>query len=183
MLEKLCAALPADVATLRAAAASDAAAWRREFGVEHDPSQVACESNQFRYKSFPGSIVRLADDTSDAELARIMLAAIPGGVELEISLNKDRPFLAELEVTPIIEDDAAFARRLIAGKGIWQGLRAPGASPAFKAAATEAGVRLVDHPVLWNGRLEMLWLLREQSVSETLHRYGNILPTPEQLGR
>ena len=183
MLEKLRAALPADVAILRAAAASDAAAWRREFGVEHDPSQVACESNQFRYKSFPGSIVRLADDTSDAELARIMLAAIPGGVELEISLNKDRPFLAELEVTPIIEDDAAFARRLIAGKGIWQGLRAPGASPALKAAATEAGVRLVDHPVLWNGRLEMLWLLREQSVSETLHRYGNILPTPEQLGR
>lgn len=182
-LEKLCAALPADAATLRAAAASDAAAWRREFQVEHDPSNLACESNRFRYRSFCTSIVRLDDGTGDAELARIMLAAIPGGVDLEISLNHYRPFLAELDLTPIIEDDAAFMRRLIAGKGIWQGLRAPGASPALKAAATEAGVRLVDHPVLWNGRLEMLWLLREQSVSETLHRYGNILPTPEQLGR
>jgi hypothetical protein len=29
----------------------------------------------------------------------------------------------------------------------------------------------------------MLWLLREQSVSETLHRYGTIQLTPEQLGR
>jgi hypothetical protein len=29
----------------------------------------------------------------------------------------------------------------------------------------------------------MLWLLREQSVSETLHRYGNVQLTPAQLGR
>jgi hypothetical protein len=57
-----------------------------------------------------------------------------------------------------------------------------GASSTLKAAAIEAGLRLVDQPILWNGRVELLWLLREQSVSETLHRYGNVLPTPEQLG-
>jgi RHH-type proline utilization regulon transcriptional repressor/proline dehydrogenase/delta 1-pyrroline-5-carboxylate dehydrogenase len=84
-------------------------------------------------------------------------------------------------MTPLIEDDAAFEKRLLAENRPWQGLRAPGASPSLKTAAIEAGLRLVDAPVVWNGRIELLWLLREQSVSETLHRYGNVLPTPEQL--
>jgi RHH-type proline utilization regulon transcriptional repressor/proline dehydrogenase/delta 1-pyrroline-5-carboxylate dehydrogenase len=122
-------------------------------------------------------------ETGDAELARILLAASAAGVELEISLGAARSFLGLLGVLAVIETETAFEQRLIAGKGAWQGLRAPAASPALKAAATEAGVRLVDHPVLWNGRLEMLWLLREQSVSETLHRYGNVQLTPQQLGR
>lgn len=182
LLEKLCAALPPAAITLRAAAASDAAAWSKEFGVDHDPGKLACESNVFRYRPFARSIVRAGDETNDAELARILLAASAAGVELEVSLAKPRSFLGSAGVNPIIEDDATFEKRLVACKGGWQGLRAPGASPALKAAATEAGVRLVDHPVLWNGRLEMLWLLREQSVSETRHRYGNVLPTPEQLG-
>jgi RHH-type proline utilization regulon transcriptional repressor/proline dehydrogenase/delta 1-pyrroline-5-carboxylate dehydrogenase len=181
MLEKLTAVLPTAAAALRAAASSDAAAWKREFGFPHDPSKLACESNMFRYRPFAKGIVRVNESTGDAELARILLSAVVTGTELEISTSQVRGFLAIAGISPIIEDDATFARRLLAGKGPWCGLRAPGAPPAIKAAATEAGARLVDHPVLWNGRLEMLWLLREQSVSETLHRYGNILPTPAQL--
>ena len=61
-------------------------------------------------------------------------------------------------------------------------MRAPAASPALKAAAITGGIRLVDHPVLLNGRLELLWLLREQEVSQTLHRYGNVMPTLKELG-
>ena len=183
LLENVCAALPPAAVSLRAAAASDAAAWKNEFGVDHDPSQLACETNVFRYRPFAKSIVRVNDATTDEELARILLAARTAGVELKISLDRSRPFLTSLGVYPVIEDDDTFGNNLHAEKGIWQGLRAPGASPALKAAAIEAGLRLADQPVLWNGRLEMLWLLREQSVSETLHRYGNIVPTPAQLGR
>jgi RHH-type transcriptional regulator, proline utilization regulon repressor / proline dehydrogenase / delta 1-pyrroline-5-carboxylate dehydrogenase len=181
LLENACTALPKDSSILRSAAASDAAAWNKEFGIQHDPSGLSCESNIFRYRPFATSIVRAGDETSDAELARILLAGCAAGVSLEVSTNKPRPFLASLGVTPLIEADSVFETRLSAIKGPWQGLRAPGASPSLKAAANEAGVRLVDHPVLWNGRIELLWLLREQSVSETLHRYGNVLPTPAQL--
>jgi RHH-type proline utilization regulon transcriptional repressor/proline dehydrogenase/delta 1-pyrroline-5-carboxylate dehydrogenase len=182
LLEKLCVALPPSANNLRAAAASDAAAWSKEFGVNHDPSKLACESNTFRYRPFAKSIVRAGDETSDAELSRILLAGSTAGVALEVSLAKPRSFLASVGVDPVIEDDATFEKRLLSQKLPWQGLRAPGANPALKAAAIEAGLRLVDSPVVWNGRLELLWLLREQSVSETLHRYGNIVPTPEQLG-
>lgn len=181
LLEKLCSALPSAAGHLRAAAASDAAACKSEFHVSHDPSKLACESNIFRYKPFAMGIIRVDASTSDSELARILLGAAAAGTEVEVSLPSARGFLSTAGITPVIEDDAAFAVRLLASKGPWRGLRAPAASPAIKAAATEAGVRLVDQPALWNGRLEMLWLLREQSVSETLHRYGNILPTPAQL--
>ena len=33
---------------------------------------------------------------------------------------------------------------------------------------------MVDVPVLANGRLELRWYLREQSISNVLHRYGNV---------
>jgi RHH-type proline utilization regulon transcriptional repressor/proline dehydrogenase/delta 1-pyrroline-5-carboxylate dehydrogenase len=182
LLDKLRAALPAAASALQAAAASDAAAWKAEFGIGHDPSGLSCESNTFRYRPFASSIVRATTETTDADLARILLGAAATGTKIEVSLDQPRGFLAGIGVTPVIEDDAAFAKRLLAHKFPWQGLRAPGASPSLKAAAIEAGLRLVDAPVTANGRIELLWLLREQSVSETLHRYGNVLPTPQQLG-
>jgi RHH-type transcriptional regulator, proline utilization regulon repressor / proline dehydrogenase / delta 1-pyrroline-5-carboxylate dehydrogenase len=43
------------------------------------------------------------------------------------------------------------------------------------AAAWRAGADLIDGDVLQNGRLEMLPLLREQAVSRTRHRFGNVL--------
>jgi RHH-type proline utilization regulon transcriptional repressor/proline dehydrogenase/delta 1-pyrroline-5-carboxylate dehydrogenase len=35
---------------------------------------------------------------------------------------------------------------------------------------------VIDAPVLANGRLELRWYLREQTVSRVVHRYGNIMP-------
>ena len=33
-----------------------------------------------------------------------------------------------------------------------------------------------DTPVLAEGRIELLWYLREQSISHDYHRYGNLGP-------
>jgi len=33
---------------------------------------------------------------------------------------------------------------------------------------------VADVPVSLNGRVELLWYLREQSVSHVYHRYGNL---------
>ncbi len=178
LLDQLAAALPHAADILRAAAASDAAAWETEFGIDHDPSALPCESNRFRYRPFSRGIVRADEATDDAMLARILLAAALAGTDLEISVSKPRAFLTTVGAAFLVEEDDAFVHRLRSARLPWQGLRAPGAAPSLKAAAIEAGLRLVDAPVLWNGRLEMLWLLREQSVSETLHRYGNVLPDP-----
>jgi len=39
------------------------------------------------------------------------------------------------------------------------------------------GISMVDVPVLANGRLELRYSLREQALSQTLHRYGNVMKT------
>jgi RHH-type transcriptional regulator, proline utilization regulon repressor / proline dehydrogenase / delta 1-pyrroline-5-carboxylate dehydrogenase len=175
LLQQLSTALPDDAVTLRAAAASDASAWSSEFGIDHDPSGLACESNVFRYRPFARSMVRVDSETSDAELARILLAGAAAGVKLEISSADERPFLTKTGIPFANETEAAFIARLTGTRHPWQALRAPHAGNALKAATTEAGLRISDHPVLLNGRLELLWLLHEQSISTTLHRYGNIV--------
>jgi RHH-type proline utilization regulon transcriptional repressor/proline dehydrogenase/delta 1-pyrroline-5-carboxylate dehydrogenase len=51
-------------------------------------------------------------------------------------------------------------------------------STAARAAANGGGVAVIDAPVLANGRLELRWYLREQTVSRVVHRYGNV-PGPD----
>ena len=45
----------------------------------------------------------------------------------------------------------------------------------LRVATNAAGVHLADDPVTTNGRIELLHYLREQAISRTLHRYGNLL--------
>jgi RHH-type proline utilization regulon transcriptional repressor/proline dehydrogenase/delta 1-pyrroline-5-carboxylate dehydrogenase len=46
-------------------------------------------------------------------------------------------------------------------------------------AANEAHVAVIDPPALANGRLELRYYLREQVISQTTHRYGNLIPTAQ----
>jgi len=45
----------------------------------------------------------------------------------------------------------------------------------LRRALNNGGISVVEGPVLANGRLELRHYLREQSVSQTVHRYGNVL--------
>jgi RHH-type proline utilization regulon transcriptional repressor/proline dehydrogenase/delta 1-pyrroline-5-carboxylate dehydrogenase len=45
----------------------------------------------------------------------------------------------------------------------------------LRAAAHRGGVTVIDAPVLANGRLELRWYLREQTLTQVTHRYGNLL--------
>ena len=51
-------------------------------------------------------------------------------------------------------------------------------STAARAAANSTGVTVIDAPVLANGRLELRWYVREQTVSRVLHRYGSVMEPP-----
>jgi RHH-type proline utilization regulon transcriptional repressor/proline dehydrogenase/delta 1-pyrroline-5-carboxylate dehydrogenase len=52
---------------------------------------------------------------------------------------------------------------------------APNRIPAeIFSAAHESGLFLARAPVLAEGRIELLWYLREQSISHDYHRYGNL---------
>ena len=182
LLAKLTAALPAHAGYLAAAAGSDAYWHAREFSREHDPSGLRCESNVFRYRPFPQAILRAADDLPDIEVARLLLIPSAMGIAAELSLPRPRHWLEGLGLSVRIESDEILANRLMDAPRDSVVLRAPHASGLLEQAALDARVRFVNNPVLWNARLEWLAWLREQSISETRHRYGNHLPKGKKLG-
>ena len=82
--------------------------------------------------------------------------------------------MALIESRAADETAATFAARLDALA--IQRVRVVGTcSRALRAADNEAGVHIADDPVTAEGRVELLHYLREQTVTRTTHRYGNVL--------
>ena len=146
---------------LAAARASDEAAWQQEFGVEHDPSGLFCESNVLRYRPLANVALRAEGDAAPREVERVRAAARRCGVPLVESHAAD-------------ETDEQLAARL-ASLGV-QRVRVVGTCrDELRTAAKEDGVHVADDPVTAEGRIELLHYLREQAISRTTHRYGNVL--------
>ncbi len=137
-----------DLAWLRAAAGSDAAAWRDEFSVEHDPTGLRAEANVFRYRPVPALRLVVGSDAAARDVLRVRLAAACAGVS----------------VTDFTGSPEAGER-----------VRVVGTVPAgLQRAAASVGASLVDAPVVADGRREMLTVLREQAISRTRHRFGHV---------
>ena len=146
---------------LAAAHASDEAAWQTEFGVEHDPTGLFCESNVLRYRSLPRMALRAEADAAPRDIERVRAGARRCNVALIESRAAD-------------ETAAAFAARLDVLD--IQRVRVVGrCSHELRAAGNDAGVNIADDPVTAEGRVELLHYLREQAVTRTTHRYGNVL--------
>ena len=146
---------------LDAADASDDAAWRNEFSVEHDPSGLFCESNTFRYRPLPRVALRVEPGSAPRDVTRVRAAARRCGATLVESHAAD-------------ETPAAFTARL-GSLGV-QRVRVVGTCRRqLRIAANQAGIHIADDPVTAEGRIELLHYLREQAVTRTLHRYGNLL--------
>jgi len=146
---------------LQAASASDEAAWRTEFGVEHDPSGLFCESNLFRYRPLPKVALRAEADAEPRDITRVLAAASRCGVSV-------------IESHAAHETSDQFATRL--NSLDIERVRVVGiCSQQLRAAANETRIHIADDPVTAEGRVELMHYLREQAVSRTTHRYGNVL--------
>ena len=134
--------------------------WRDHFSVEHDPSALVAERNVLRYRPIPLVAVRYGAGATERDRALIRRAAAVTGAGLVQSSAAD-------------ERADVFAAR-IAGLGADR-LRLVGdVEPAVLLAARTAAVDVDDAPVVAHGRIELLRWMREQSISETMHRYGNV---------
>ena len=146
---------------LAAARASDEVAWQTEFGVEHDPTGLFCESNVLRYRPLPRIVLRAEADAVPRDIERVRAAARRCNVPRIESHHAD-------ETAPEL------AARL--GSLDVQRMRVVGTCRhELRVAANEAGVHVADDPVTAEGRVELLHYLREQATSRTTHRYGNVL--------
>jgi RHH-type proline utilization regulon transcriptional repressor/proline dehydrogenase/delta 1-pyrroline-5-carboxylate dehydrogenase len=191
-----------DRAWLRAAVASDAAAWSGELGREIDRTGLVVESNVHRYRPFPVVTVRAGSGASPSELLRILLAAELTGTRLQLSLD---PTLSSAlgiaegasgpgiaggtrrgqrrldRLVEAVEPAAAFVARVHAGS-VTGRVRVVGDEGAhLLSELAGADVTVLAGPVLANGRRELLTLLREQAISRTRHRFGHVSPPSREV--
>ena len=135
--------------------------WERHFSQEHDPTGLFCEANVFRYRALARVGVWFGPEAEDRE-RRLVHAAlhVVGSTRAEPGVR---------------ESLGGFAERL--GAAGVERIRVVGATPsdADRRAAATVGVHLATEPVSRFGRLELLHYVREQAVTRTLHRFGNLL--------
>jgi RHH-type proline utilization regulon transcriptional repressor/proline dehydrogenase/delta 1-pyrroline-5-carboxylate dehydrogenase len=179
-------AAPEEVARILAALASYNRAAREEFGREHDHFRLLGQDNIRRYLPLREIRVRVHPADSVFEIFARVCAAQAAGCRVLLSAPPDsnRPAVQMLDdltdswagsIEFLEENDAQLEAALRAGAVERIRLAAPERiSPALRAASAEMGVHLADTPVLGEGRIELLWYLREQSVSFDYHRYGNL---------
>lgn len=163
----------------RASIGSYAFYWKEYFSRPHDPSLVMGQDNLQCYVPHLKIILRGQKEDSPLDLLRIIAAALTCGAKLEVSLEEEaiENLFKALGVYNLLsvrqETDEAFVQRVTEGKiQRVRLLRLP--PPRVQIALAEAACHLNVGPVMANGRLELLHLLREVSISRDYHRYGNL---------
>jgi RHH-type proline utilization regulon transcriptional repressor/proline dehydrogenase/delta 1-pyrroline-5-carboxylate dehydrogenase len=159
---------------LRAAARSDEAWWQREIGWAHDPSALGYEANILRYLPRPDILIRIPDEGRLVEGVRCVMAAIRAGGAFTVSMGEHIDMLGELPVQVVVETEQELMARLSDLRfGRVRHVGDP--SDDFHSAAWQAEVDVDDAPVTAAGRVELIHYVREQAISRTMHRFGNIL--------
>lgn len=159
----------AEVSTARDSSASArnaigddfASAWASHFAVEHDPSDLFCEANRFRYRPLDTMVLRIGAQASDRDVALVRKAANIAGVKLIDSNAADE---SAAELASRLARLGAQRVRVVGG----------GVDHELAATARSLGVHVSAEPVLPVGRLELQHYVREQAIAETLHRFGNL---------
>ena len=175
-----------DIPRVVAALESYWANRQAEFGRTHDHFRLVGQDNLRRYLPVRRLHIRVdpADSLFDT-FARVC-AARAVGCRATVSLPRGwssaaTDWLQELTdswtaaVEFVQETDEVLADRVRAAESERVRFAAPERVPeiVFQAAAA-SGVYLARAPVLIQGRVELLWYLREQSISIDYHRYGNL---------
>jgi RHH-type transcriptional regulator, proline utilization regulon repressor / proline dehydrogenase / delta 1-pyrroline-5-carboxylate dehydrogenase len=142
-----------------------------------DPSGLAAEANVLRYQPISDVLLRLSA-VAPLDLDLALAAARAVGTAVTVSI--DPADAQELDgvagdkgARPVVETETELAARL--RPGLTTKLRLLGVPSAeLRLAAHDAGLWVDDSPVVADAGLEALRWVREQAISETLHRHGNL---------
>jgi RHH-type proline utilization regulon transcriptional repressor/proline dehydrogenase/delta 1-pyrroline-5-carboxylate dehydrogenase len=174
---------------LEAAARSDAYWWAEMFSREIDEASLFCESNVLRYRPLSDLIIRVAPGANRLCLSRTVLAAATVGAGFVLSapsdagsMGLDPEFIRVLAARAgsgfVVEETGELLARL-------QALDASAVS-RVRLLGEEAELQALEprfhvdaRPPVLLGRVELLRYLREQTLSQTLHRFGNVVTSPD----
>lgn len=144
-------------------------AWHEDL-LPTDPSGLVAEANVLRYRPLRAVLLRAGDDATDDDIALAGAAARAVGVSVMLSSRTERRVGLE---TTTVEDEATLAARL-AAISVDKVRLIGAAGDALRLAAHDAGLWVDDTPVVGHPAREVLRWVREQSLSETRHRHGNV---------
>ena len=168
------------------AMASYAFNYKREFGREHDEFKLLGQHNLRRYLPLKELRIRVHPYDSFFDLIARIAAARTMGCRVTVSTpsmdtSADIQWLEHSTqhwgggIEFVYESDEELAQ--IVRQGHTDRLRyaAPDrvSASVFEAAA-QSGCYVAHAPVIADGRIELLWYCREQSISDSYHRYGNL---------
>jgi RHH-type proline utilization regulon transcriptional repressor/proline dehydrogenase/delta 1-pyrroline-5-carboxylate dehydrogenase len=170
---------PTERSWLTAAARSDAWWQRNCFGVERDATGLFCESNVFRFRRRQRVECWIAPDARPVHVLRVYAACATAGCDIEFTAAP-----GSVPAIPGVVVGAAtaqqFADRLTAAAP--DALRVLGSRPE-EFAVFDAVCFVDDREPLADGLIEGLRYRREQAVSRTLHRFGNVIAPPPATAR
>ncbi|HJQ80847.1 MAG TPA: aldehyde dehydrogenase family protein, partial [Lacipirellulaceae bacterium] len=181
----------ADIEVVRVlkAIASYADWARTEFHPAHDHFRLLGEDNFRRYLPVEPLRIRIHPDDSLSEIFCRAAAARAVNCRAIVS-SPSTPNLAVAAAVELLdqitdswagaiefieEDDEALAAAIRTGQVARIRYAAPvRVTESIRAAAADALQYVADTPVSHHGRIELLWYVREQSVAQVYHRYGNL---------
>jgi len=150
-------------------ASAAARAWRRDM-LPADPSGLVAEANVFRYRPLRSALLRAGAEATDEELALALAAARAVDVAVTVSSPTERSVGRPI----VVEDEATLTGR-ISLVSVDKVRLIGEAGDALRLAAYDAGLWVDDIPVVRHSTRELLRWVREQSISETRHRHGNVI--------
>lgn len=173
--------LPEQMETWKASVNSYAFHYKNLFSKVLDPSLVVGQDNLFLYIPHSKITLRVSGQDDLLDVMRVIAATITCQTSLEVSgdteaLEKisDGEWLKMAPGVEVIqESESQFIDRL--KQGVIKRVRLLSApSLKLKQTLSSVAVNLHTDPVLANGRVELLNYLREVSISNDYHRYGNL---------
>jgi RHH-type proline utilization regulon transcriptional repressor/proline dehydrogenase/delta 1-pyrroline-5-carboxylate dehydrogenase len=154
--------------TIEAFESAVARSWHRDLRPA-DPSGLVAEANVLRYRPLRSVLLRAGAGVADRDVVLALAAARAVGVAVTVSSPTERPVGAAATV----EDEATLAGRL-ALLSVDKVRLLGAAGDPLRLAVHDAGLWVDDVPVVGHPRREVLRWAREQAVSETRHRHGNV---------
>lgn len=161
-------------------------AMREEFSQRHDHFRLPGQDNFRRYVPVDSLRVRVSWEDSWYEILARAAAARAAGCRVTVSTHPEWEsdavrLLDELTdawgaaIEFVEETDEELAEVIRERRTDRVRYAAPARTPeCVLRAVAESGVFVASAPVLAEGRLELLWYLQEQSISDNYHRYGNL---------
>jgi RHH-type proline utilization regulon transcriptional repressor/proline dehydrogenase/delta 1-pyrroline-5-carboxylate dehydrogenase len=158
-----------------------------EFAVQHDHQRLVGQDNVRRYLPVRELRVRIHPDDTTFEIYARVAAARAVGSRVTVSTPPDLqvPAVTLLdELTEMIwaasiefveETDKALVDVVTNHQTDRLRYARPERVPMeVRRAIADRGIYIADAPVLAEGRIELLWYVTEQSISDDYHRYGNL---------